>query len=189
MRTGMSRKSTSTRATIKKALLTSVANSTATGPISIVEIAEASGINRATFYYHYKDLEELLDDIEGDFVQTMADGLKRAIVEGEPAFGPLIDEALVDLKRSEAFLSNFAHRMSDMLLGEVRVNITKRVAELLRPYYKEGPDSGLQIEMVIGGYLARLFADYYRGRIPSEEKVRQELRLLLSAVRLFVKAA
>jgi hypothetical protein len=115
--------------------------------------------------------------------------LKRAIVEGESAFGPLIDEAVTDLKRNEAFLSNFAHRMSDMLLGEVRVNITKRVAELLRPYYKEGPDSGLQIEMVIGGYLARLFADYYRGRIPSEEKIRLELRLLLSAIRLFVKTA
>ena len=39
--------------------------------ISISEICRLSGINRNTFYQHYKDIRDLLAEIEGDFMETI----------------------------------------------------------------------------------------------------------------------
>ena len=44
--------------------------------ISISEICRKSGINRNTFYQHYKDIRDLLSEIEGEFMESLFSFLK-----------------------------------------------------------------------------------------------------------------
>ena len=39
--------------------------------ISVKELCELSGINRSTFYKHYKDQYDLFDDFQNDFIERM----------------------------------------------------------------------------------------------------------------------
>ena len=54
-----------------KGSLLSLLNEKSIDHISISEICRLSGINRNTFYQHYKDIRDLLSEIEGDFMETI----------------------------------------------------------------------------------------------------------------------
>ena len=45
--------------------------------ITVKEIADAAYINRKTFYSYYKDVYQIVDEIENEIVQTFEDLLKR----------------------------------------------------------------------------------------------------------------
>ena len=50
--------------------------------ISIREIAEAANINRSTFYLHYEDIYDLLDKIEDEINDELADAVRQIKREG-----------------------------------------------------------------------------------------------------------
>lgn len=64
------KKSTETKNAIKMALL-SILEEKPFSSISINDIATATHINRGTFYYHYADKFELIENIENDFFNEL----------------------------------------------------------------------------------------------------------------------
>lgn len=50
--------------------------------ISVREIAEKANINRSTFYLHYQDVYDLLDQIEEQLNSQLVDALKKITREG-----------------------------------------------------------------------------------------------------------
>ena len=53
--------------------------------ITISEICEVSQINRTTFYKYYGSQQDLLDDIEADFLQKLEEGLRPIANQNEDA--------------------------------------------------------------------------------------------------------
>ena len=47
--------------------------------ITITEIAQRADINRGTFYKYYKDTADLLEEIEKEIVEQIADNLNKKI--------------------------------------------------------------------------------------------------------------
>ncbi len=45
--------------------------------ISVKQIAEKAGINRSTFYIHYKNQQDLLREVEQDFIDLMLNHLSK----------------------------------------------------------------------------------------------------------------
>jgi AcrR family transcriptional regulator len=43
--------------------------------ITVKELCEKALINKATFYFHYKNIDELLEEIEDEFVEKLAGGI------------------------------------------------------------------------------------------------------------------
>ena len=57
--------------------------------ISIKELCTAAGINRGTFYSHYADIYDLLEQIEDDMMHDFQEALKPLLDSGEKKLTPL----------------------------------------------------------------------------------------------------
>ena len=53
--------------------------------ISIKELCELAGINRGTFYAHYRDIYDLREKIEDEMYRDVLDALKPLLDEGAGA--------------------------------------------------------------------------------------------------------
>ncbi|MCD8124609.1 MAG: TetR/AcrR family transcriptional regulator [Lachnospiraceae bacterium] len=53
--------------------------------ITVYELCQVSEINRTTFYKYYGSQEELLNEIEGDFLRQLDEDLKQVITQGSNA--------------------------------------------------------------------------------------------------------
>lgn len=103
--------------------------------VTIKELCETAGLNRGTFYLHYNEPNDVLREIEGDFVRE-----KLAF------FDPYLKEDNPDqlAKLFEAILSN--RELSLVLFGRNGApQFTERIKELvrdgiLREWQKEFPD-------------------------------------------------
>jgi len=54
--------------------------------ISIKEITELTGVNRGTFYIHFNDIYDLLEQIENEFLTDSEEIIKRFLTLGEHTF-------------------------------------------------------------------------------------------------------
>ena len=52
--------------------------------ITVREICERTGINRSTFYNHYQDVYDLLEQIENEMLGELAENLKNVVSENDP---------------------------------------------------------------------------------------------------------
>ena len=64
-----------TKERLKRALL-SILREKSVDRISISEICSAANVNRNTFYAHYTSIEDLQDEIEGNFMSELMSILK-----------------------------------------------------------------------------------------------------------------
>lgn len=94
--------------------------------ISIKEICELSNLNRGTFYLHYKDIYDLLSDIEDQMFQEFDTALnKYSLVD-------LKDEPLPIFLSAFEFLYNNS-AMCSILLGEKEdITFTKKLKSLVK---------------------------------------------------------
>ncbi len=65
-----------TRACIKKAFLELVKTKKYTR-ITVKELVDKANINRSTFYYHYNDIYDLINNVENELVVKVSDALKK----------------------------------------------------------------------------------------------------------------
>lgn len=70
-----------TKKSIKQALLI-LLNERDISNITISELAETANVSRKTFYLHYKDIGEILDDIKADLAELFDQSLMKSRVVG-----------------------------------------------------------------------------------------------------------
>ena len=65
-----------TKMVLKQSLLESIQEKPV-GKITVKELCEKSGINRATFYAHYNDVYDMLEQIENELYETISRSLDK----------------------------------------------------------------------------------------------------------------
>ena len=122
--------------------------------ITVKELADLAEINKATFYLHYKDIYDLLEQLENDLFERVFDSIAhpnsvlsepklfiRELVEGFIANKPLIDIIFGRDRRSI---------LADKIESEVRRFIFEKY-----PQYKDNRELNISLTYTIkGGYYA-----------------------------------
>ena len=128
--------------------------------ITVAQVCETAGYNRATLYAHYRDLYELLEAVEDDVMAGMVEcvgGCLRVLGRGKAALGLAMKDVIVFYERNRRYIYP--------LLGEQRdPAFTARLKEELKPLWRAyviGADTGrsdgeidLMLESAIGGGLS-----------------------------------
>lgn len=71
-----------TRKKFTNAILTMLENGESPSKITVQKISDHAGLNRATFYLHYHDINDLLDKTTTDFINNMSINLDPVMKTG-----------------------------------------------------------------------------------------------------------
>ncbi|MGN0334101.1 MAG: TetR/AcrR family transcriptional regulator [Lachnospiraceae bacterium] len=102
--------------------------------ITVTELADLAGINKATFYLHYKDIYDLSERIEDELIEDCLASIKHPedLLKGE-GFSQL---ALAYTSQSELFSILFSGSRANRAIQVIDKNIRERVYEE-RPEYRD----------------------------------------------------
>lgn len=146
-------------------------------PIKVLDLTRAAGCYRGTFYYHFADIDDFLNEAVCEFINTelapvMLNVLTEAISRSHASEGlqvPKISQALADEAKSSprpaltaSDLDRRARRLGILLNSAVGAQLQPKIIELVLDRWreilaidvKEGtPQRGIA-QFVIGGGLA-----------------------------------
>lgn len=99
--------------------------------ISVSEIMERAGYNRGTFYLHYQDIYDLLEQCEDELLETIEQVIREAN----------ISQGSLDLSQQMGFLMELTQMYSEfvkiLLSDRGDARFARRFKQLLWPYLKQ----------------------------------------------------
>lgn len=166
---------------IKYTLLNMIKGRFQSKPITITELVEKAGINRGTFYFHYKNIYEVIKEIEQDVTnefKTILTKNAKEIKTGQNV-STLINCLSKFMKDNNEIFSYFL--TSDeykYFVDKIKTEIIKFV---LDTFFKTTDyETYVSINFYINGLLG-LYEDYYNHRIKiTYEKLNDALIVLLN---------
>ena len=155
--------------------------------ISISELTQEANINRRTFYTHYRNITDILDEIEGDLVEALG-----VLVQG-------IDVNALRKSASELFLGlnslitvefdYYFHLvrvdMRGMLMSRLKNVIRGMTDTILNHFYKKpGNNTSIMSAYIVGGFF-NMYLEWYNH--PNGLTVEQAAELAGTMVELCVE--
>ncbi|MEN6314418.1 MAG: TetR/AcrR family transcriptional regulator [Clostridiaceae bacterium] len=124
--------------------------------ITIKEIADQADINRKTFYFHYTDVNGVLDDIENDVLEQLC-GIIESFDIQKAIYDPyLIFKELTNIINDDFdFYKYFLQSTSDSrLLEKIKHVLKNRIIELVGPEINNKKMLPYAIEFAVSGILS-----------------------------------
>ena len=126
--------------------------------ISVSELCKVCQINRATFYDHYRDVFDLVQDMESDILMQLQELMELVKPEQTPA------EEVSNL--FFGFLEEHRHQMKLLLSGERSWEFSQRLDAMIMPFFEQKVRQNYHIpdgkEHELQGTLQFVATGYYR---------------------------
>ncbi|MCI1726894.1 MAG: hypothetical protein LKM35_04305 [Lachnospiraceae bacterium] len=155
--------SAKTRALIRKTTIEMMAEKRDLRKISVSELVQRANIHRTTFYAHYSDIYEIVEELENETIQQLFEGRENIHTSAE---------AEVFLKE---MLSYFKSREDDykmILISDDPMRFLKKLSKMIKDTLKKCVSTNqlaskklylyLQIDLFVDG-MAEEFIRYFRG--------------------------
>ena len=143
------------------------------GHISISELTAYANVNRRTFYTHYSDITEILDEIEAELIQALSETL--GTVELTNYQKNVSSQFIGFYELISGEYDDYFHLLRidtrGILVSRLRNAIKESAESIFRSAEHELPrDSVMAAAFVAGGFIA-FFSEWYYSdnRIPLEE--------------------
>ncbi|PIC88090.1 TetR family transcriptional regulator [Sporosarcina sp. P20a] len=148
--------------------------------ITVTDIAAEAMINRATFYYHFEDIYDLLEKV---LSEVLVVNLDCSNYQGNELNKEVITSIFVAITNFQKSLSNRCHRgYEDTIARNIREQLEIIFYRMLLKQHKTEEDEGLKITAVIlswGIYGASVEWKRQSNKITPEEFIRLAIPHLL----------
>lgn len=150
--------------------------------ITITEIAEDADINRKTFYAHYRDIYDILDEIENDLIEKLFHILDntdilKSMYNPYPLFRELTSEINKDFEFYKLLVQS---KNYNSLLDKIQGTLRVRFLELIKDTAKIDRDIfSFMIDFVSSGITAVYKAWFRSERNISLEQLSKSLSILI----------
>lgn len=133
------------------------------GQVTASAVAQAAGVNRSTFYAHFRDVDDVLESIESDLLAFMKSKAAEVAKTNDPADASKIARAIFDEREDQLRIFLGQHR-NERVLGSARAVLSGLVArEMLgiegEPYGAARYKAEFIATGVIGAYVRWLEDD------------------------------
>lgn len=134
--------------------------------ITVTDVVNRAGINRGTFYAHYKDIPDVIDRMVGEVFCCIRDALDQQNAPLEALPGVILRQVQVIMEEDLAFFrkvvtSHVAKQMTDQLCGIVLDYLLEHEQEYAS---SDHGDYELKIRFCAGG-LSKLYQDWFSGEL------------------------
>ncbi|PKM58317.1 MAG: hypothetical protein CVU98_01620 [Firmicutes bacterium HGW-Firmicutes-3] len=179
-----------TKKAIKNALLT-LASDKNLSEITVTDISDIADINRKTFYAYYKDVYELIDDIENDIISKLIpliseQDITKIITEPYQMFYILTNIIVEDINFYTLFLSS---TVIDTTLAKVKNVFRDYALSALNGKTNVSDEMLIFIFEYIAGGLITTYKEWFRSdqSVSLEDLSKQITIIVSSGIRTIVK--
>ena len=151
--------------------------------ITITEIAEEADINRKTFYAHYKDLYDILDEMENDLIEKLFHILDNAdIMRSMYNPYPLFHELTAEINKDFEFYSLLVQSKNyNSLLNKIQEVFKEKLLELITESTKTDQELlPFIIDFISSGIVSAYKEWFSSDRNISLEQLSKALSMLIS---------
>ena len=120
--------------------------------VTVREVCERAGINRATFYYHYRDCQDVVQQLENSQIEEF-----RQIMSENEKFGVKLTQSVLDMLDRNRALNEA------VVQGQISDAMKIRMMEVFRRYSfsewkkKMAKATDEQVEMMLSSISAAVF--------------------------------
>ena len=158
------------------------------GEITVKELTERADVNRGTFYAHYQDLQDMVEQVEGELFQEFSvvlDGHEAAELRWD--LTPILRDVFCFVKKNRSFCrALMTTPMGEDFFRRLSSTIYQKCLLEWEGLYRLGDMSGPNncLEFVVAGTVGLVRAWALRDfREPPEEMAALANRLILSGLR------
>ena len=120
--------------------------------VTVTEVCDRAGINRATFYYHYRDCHDVVEQLENSQIEEF-----RQVLSENEKFGVKFTESILDLLEKNRALNDA------VVQGQISDALKFRMMEVFRRYSfsewkkKMAKATDEQVDMMLSSIAASVF--------------------------------
>jgi len=149
---------------IQEAVIRLIANDKDFASISITDIAKEANINRGTFYNHYDNLNDVIEEMEDDLMEEMMatweEGRKR-----DNSIEYFLNATKEKLKEHEDTYRKLIKAIPSHVFDNVRFRFLNEVESKYHDCLYLDANTKITLCLISDGIVG-LFLDYFEGRVP-----------------------
>ena len=141
---------------IKNAVIELLTERNDISEITVSDTVKRAGVYRGTFYNHYSNVFEVVEDVENDLIQTFTKELKKDYFASD--VNAFFTELTKYFKENEKIYKKLLSSVSQNILNGFKEKFIKVLQELV-----EDTDE-VPLRFIVSGFTG-LYVDYFRGKI------------------------
>ncbi len=147
---------------IKKATIELLSEKKDISKITVSEIVERAEINRGTFYNHYKDIEDVLNQIEEEIMASFIKRWEWAGIGETPRFETFIIELTNIFKEKEEICKKLVQNVPAHIFDDVKMKVNDAI--VASPKFKDLTKEEWGFLSIISNGIAGMYIDYFSSR-------------------------
>lgn len=161
------RNSIRTKNNIRKAFAELLKENKVVEKITVKDLIERADISKSTFYLHYRDIYDIIEEMENEVLDVIEEALNKAYLDNSTSFMPYLNLIFELLKNNEEqYRLIMTAKYPVLFMDKLKKMIYSKVIEdkALTALSKNPDIKKAEVNMMINGIL-HLVLDYMRDKI------------------------
>lgn len=147
---------------IKKATIELLSEKKDINKITVSEIVDRAEINRGTFYNHYKDIEDVLNQIEDEIMSGLVKRWEWAGIGETSRFETFIIELTTIFKEKEEVIKKIVQNVPSHIFDDLKLKVSDALSK--SPAFKDLSKEEWGFLSIISNGIAGMYIDYFSSR-------------------------
>ena len=158
--------------------------------ITVKEIILRADISKSTFYAHYVDIYDVIEEFENELIVAINRSIDDFLKDNSEEFMPYINSLLNLFKENESLYKklfkveaevNFIEKIKTMILKKLNVVLTKQLSGIPEKKVK------FYLDFLTNG-ITYLVADYFKGNLDATlDEIANEINKMLKTILMVIK--
>lgn len=155
-------KNNRSRTKIKEATIRLIQELPPSESITVMMIAKAAGVNRATFYYHYDNLNLVFYDMLDDILRSSVSVLEQNKADNSPeSFSAFF---IGWIRNSLPFCQNFIQHYPLFAYSNARVYFADAIFKMIAKHFGKDVEAPLHLSLFLSGLTAQMIDDVAKAK-------------------------
>jgi AcrR family transcriptional regulator len=154
---------TRSRTAIKNAVITLLTKEKSFDGITVSAVVKEAGINRGTFYNHYKNVGEVVNEIEDELTMEITESWHQTSKDND-SISDFVLNMNNRLKENEALYKRLVHYIPDYVFDDMKEKLLSEIERATLEDYELASISKTDLFILANGVVGT-YVDYFEGRI------------------------
>ena len=147
---------------IKNAVIDLLGEKKDINKISVSETVKRAGVNRGTFYNHYRDVKDVLSQIEAEMMSSLLEKWRASFLKEGPRFDGFIDDLVASFVENESLFTKLVSSVPDYVFVDLKVKIYNVFLNI--PDHDALSREEKALIMFLSNGISGAFLDYFLGK-------------------------